>query len=179
MFQHTKEEIRHLQERDEDLGEVRKWLEQATEPDRLKRKALSPVGRLYAGLYSQLALDRGLIRYNVLDQTTGLRRSLLCLPYTLWEDTMTLAHTIGGHMAADSTLQRLRRSVYFPTMKKEVHDFVAACATCQAKQGRQKDQRHTLVSPTVGYPFQRLHVCLLYTSPSPRDRTRSRMPSSA
>ena len=25
----------------------------------------------------------------------------------------------------------------------------------------------------------RLHGCLLYTSPSPRDRTRSRMPSSA
>ena len=24
-----------------------------------------------------------------------------------------------------------------------------------------------------------LHICLLYTSPSPRDRTRSRMPSSA
>ena len=29
-----------------------------------------------------------------------------------------------------------------------------------------------------GEPFQYL-VCLLYTSPSPRDRTRSRMPSSA
>ena len=27
--------------------------------------------------------------------------------------------------------------------------------------------------------FRRLTVCLLYTSPSPRDRTRSRMPSSA
>ena len=27
--------------------------------------------------------------------------------------------------------------------------------------------------------FSRLHTCLLYTSPSPRDRTRSRMPSSA
>ena len=25
----------------------------------------------------------------------------------------------------------------------------------------------------------RVHICLLYTSPSPRDRTRSRMPSSA
>ena len=24
-----------------------------------------------------------------------------------------------------------------------------------------------------------IHICLLYTSPSPRDRTRSRMPSSA
>ena len=28
-------------------------------------------------------------------------------------------------------------------------------------------------------PFDRTLICLLYTSPSPRDRTRSRMPSSA
>ena len=31
--------------------------------------------------------------------------------------------------------------------------------------------------PKAGYPHA--EVCLLYTSPSPRDRTRSRMPSSA
>ena len=30
-----------------------------------------------------------------------------------------------------------------------------------------------------GYFEQDTHICLLYTSPSPRDRTRSRMPSSA
>ena len=37
------------------------------------------------------------------------------------------------------------------------------------------------VSEASGYGRQRGHseVCLLYTSPSPRDRTRSRMPSSA
>ena len=29
------------------------------------------------------------------------------------------------------------------------------------------------------FSWQRSHACLLYTSPSPRDRTRSRMPSSA
>jgi len=28
-------------------------------------------------------------------------------------------------------------------------------------------------------PVRRVQICLLYTSPSPRDRTRSRMPSSA
>ena len=27
--------------------------------------------------------------------------------------------------------------------------------------------------------YDESHICLLYTSPSPRDRTRSRMPSSA
>ena len=30
-----------------------------------------------------------------------------------------------------------------------------------------------------GFAFQVMYDCLLYTSPSPRDRTRSRMPSSA
>ena len=33
--------------------------------------------------------------------------------------------------------------------------------------------------PVLGDKFRRLCDCLLYTSPSPRDRTRSRMPSSA
>ena len=32
---------------------------------------------------------------------------------------------------------------------------------------------------TIGSIFAKRAACLLYTSPSPRDRTRSRMPSSA
>ena len=32
---------------------------------------------------------------------------------------------------------------------------------------------------TRDLPTEEVEVCLLYTSPSPRDRTRSRMPSSA
>ena len=35
------------------------------------------------------------------------------------------------------------------------------------------------VVPALGYTVDQMEVCLLYTSPSPRDRTRSRMPSSA
>ena len=71
-------------------------------------------------------------------------------------------------MAADNTLARLRKAVYFPAMKKEVQDYVAACATCQAKQGKQKDQRHTLVSLSVGYPFQRIHLDFLGPLPEIR-----------
>ena len=35
------------------------------------------------------------------------------------------------------------------------------------------------LSKKNGYINSKLYICLLYTSPSPRDRTRSRMPSSA
>ena len=36
-----------------------------------------------------------------------------------------------------------------------------------------------LSKPNILYYFDGKETCLLYTSPSPRDRTRSRMPSSA
>ena len=37
----------------------------------------------------------------------------------------------------------------------------------------------TKARPMAGVPYHALNTCLLYTSPSPRDRTRYRMPSSA
>ena len=40
------------------------------------------------------------------------------------------------------------------------------------------DGRFNKVANIIGQSMQ-YHPCLLYTSPSPRDRTRSRMPSSA
>ena len=39
--------------------------------------------------------------------------------------------------------------------------------------------RIAVTSDERGMEHALLYVCLLYTSPSPRDRTRSRMPSSA
>ena len=42
----------------------------------------------------------------------------------------------------------------------------------------QQDDLTSLVTATIEEPFV-LHPCLLYTSPSPRDVSRSRMPSSA
>ena len=40
-------------------------------------------------------------------------------------------------------------------------------------------QRGTNTHPGENVGIGKDHTCLLYTSPSPRDRTRSRMPSSA
>ena len=46
--------------------------------------------------------------------------------------------------------------------------FLASCHGC-----------HVVTVEHLRGPDGGLHPCLLYTSPSPRDRTRSRMPSSA
>ena len=55
-------------------------------------------------------------------------------------------------------MHRIRRSIYFPGMLKEARDYIDTCPTCQAKKKKGKEQRHTLVAPIMGYPFQRLHL---------------------
>ena len=66
--------------------------------------------------------------------------------------------------------------------------LIAACTNAR-EAGYKKMDAYTPfpvhgIDPALGIkrsflPFVVLTVCLLYTSPSPRDRTRSRMPSSA
>ena len=47
------------------------------------------------------------------------------------------------------------------------------------KAPEEKERGITISTAHVEYETAKRHYCLLYTSPSPRDRTRSRMPSSA
>ena len=56
----------------------------------------------------------------------------------------------------------------YQTLKEEVDAAVLAVM-----------QRGDFVLGGAVAEFERIFACLLYTSPSPRDRTRSRMPSSA
>eukprot|EP00656_Telonema_subtile_P033364 TRINITY_DN36957_c0_g1_i1.p1 TRINITY_DN36957_c0_g1~~TRINITY_DN36957_c0_g1_i1.p1 ORF type:complete len:102 (+),score=4.02 TRINITY_DN36957_c0_g1_i1:13-318(+) len=55
--------------------------------------------------------------------------------------------------------------------------------TCQIRMWWHPRLVASWVLPPVGFPLSPVDhpimICLLYTSPSPRDRTRSRMPSSA
>ncbi len=46
-------------------------------------------------------------------------------------------------------------------LRAEVEDFVKGCKMCQQKLRATQRQKHTLVSPTCGYPFQRLHIDLM------------------
>ena len=56
-------------------------------------------------------------------------------------------------------------------------NVVTACKRCNNhKAGRTPEQAGMEL---LAIPFRPTHACLLYTSPSPRDRQKSRMPSSA
>ena len=159
LFTHSKGEMVELQKEDEDLAEVRKWVQQGKAPDQLATRALSMAGRHYAGIFESLHIDtQGLLKYTHPNQEFLPTRSVTCLPKTVWEDTIRLAHVIGGHMAGERTLERLKSSVFFPGMSAEVSSFVEACLTCQTKGRGPKPQRHTAVPVMTGTPFSRWHI---------------------
>ena len=150
LFLHTRNEVRHLQQQYDALREVPNWLDRGCGPSKLEKSVLTRLTKTYAGLLDHLYLSGGLLWYSHADEQLQMSSPLLCLPEVLWDDTIAIAHATGGHMAAESTLCRLRTSV-----------FVAGCEDCQAKLGGPKDQRHMLVSPSSGFPFQKIHIDFL------------------
>ena len=79
----------------------------------------------------------------------------------------------------------------FTTIKTlwEKHKNKSAIAELTGHDWKTVSKVVKLIESGAGYPEKKPHsrildphkenICLLYTSPSPRDRTRSRMPSSA
>ena len=71
-----------------------------------------------------------------------------------------------------------------PKTKNPYHIYKLATAQYQLKRTVESEMSARAVladtnSKKIGVNFTMVNGCLLYTSPSPRDRTRSRMPSSA
>ena len=153
------EELVALQEGDPDMGRVRRAVQEATPLDGFTIKAMSPTGRLYAGLMESLAInEKGLLCRKQRDEIGDGDRLLVCLPAEAIPVALEHAHRIGGHKAVDATINRLKVNTFFPHMRKEVEDWIAACRECVLKQRKGPDQRHTLISQQDGYPWQRLSI---------------------
>ncbi len=154
--------VRSAQEEDRVLSRIRDWVGRKHCRTSMEVKELQEDGATYIGFSTDLVIGRdGILRRQLPARAIEPRERVLCIPESLREEAIRVAHVNGGHMGIGTTVERLRRKVYFPHMRAEVEDYIKACSICQRKTRKNADQRHTLVSPTVGYPFQRLHIDLV------------------
>ena len=159
LLEHTRDELRTLQQEDEDLSGIRNYVLKEQAPPADQVKGWSHDGKVYAGVWACLSIDQdGVIRYTAPNQEVFTPKKVPCIPKALRNDTIRAAHVTGGHMAVESTMNRLKGSVFFPQMRTHVTDFIETCLDCQAKVRKEDDQRHTLVSQPSGYPFMKIHV---------------------
>ena len=64
-------------------------------------------------------------------------------------------------------------------LKEEVRNRILEAAEKVFYKKDYRGAKLTEIAKEADIPVALIYTCLLYTSPSPRDRTRSRMPSSA
>ncbi len=151
-------ELAEAQREDNALAPIIQWVQTRSQPEKDDLRQLPLEAATYIGFLQDLCLEDQVLCRQL--PASGLRapRKVPCLPEAWWGPIIWRAHKLGGHMGINTTLRRLTGAVYFPRMRTEVTDYIVTCTTCQRKEGRQPDQRHTLCSPTTGYPFQRLHI---------------------
>ena len=116
-----------------------------------------------------------------MDNTNALIERLERVIETLSENSIKMGQMLAVH---DEKLDKQDRidAVLFEKVES-LHREVSR-STAEIKAGcerdiRKVDDRLRLMEKKMWSIFGALSICLLYTSPSPRDRTRSRMPSSA
>ena len=138
------EELRILQETDPTLGVVRKAVD--------KKESTSGVS---------FVIKDGLM-YRVVMMLLGGDSE----PYA--RDQLVLPRHLGKNKTTDRVLQRF----YWPTLRKDVADFVKRCETCQ-KTSRVKPQHAPLIPLSiVEEPFQRIAMDIV--GPLPRSSSGNR-----
>jgi hypothetical protein len=87
----------------------------------------------------------------------------IVVPKVLQQKVMTDYHEDpiqGGHLGIRRTLEKIRRSLYWDGIARDVHDFVAACHNCQMRKIDGKNASREPICPIepASGPFQRIHA---------------------
>ncbi len=155
-------DLRLAQDEDQVLGRIKEWVRKKHQPSTMEVKELPEDGATYVGFLSDLEVrENGILTRQLPARALEPRPGVSCNPESLKQEVTRVALVEGGHVGIGMTVDRLKGRVYFPKMKAEVEDYIRVCSICQRKVRKGADQKHTLVSPTAGYPFQRLHVDLV------------------
>ena len=100
---------------------------------------------------------------------------------------MSRKHKTGRHLlqipGPSNVPDRILRAMDFPTIDHRSEEFFDLAKQCLSGiKDIFKTKSHVVIYPASGtgaWEAALVNTCLLYTSPSPRDKRQSRMPSSA
>ena len=157
---YTPTELRDLQLKDPDLGKIIPWLESDSKPPLEELYLCSKsVKRLWLNR-SQLELQRGVLYYR---WERDLPSWLLVVPTALREEVLGGCHDCptSGHLGQTKTLERVKRSFYWPEMTLDVHLYVRSCATCSKNKKSKTKPRAHLQNFRAGARMERVHMDIL------------------
>ena len=90
-------------------------------------------------------------------------RMCLVAPRELRQSLLEEAHQgrFAGHLGEKKILDRLKRYVWWPGIRNDVHKFCRGCLACSSRKGTRKTCKPPLQPIPVGGPFHRIGVDVL------------------
>lgn len=103
----------------------------------------------------------------------GVSRFLqLVVPQVLREEVLKELHAgiVGGHLAEDKTMTRLKERFYWPGQHSDVKNFCRACPNCATRKTPTPKRRAPLGTIKAGYPMQIVAVDILGPLPETENK---------
>ncbi|UYV77636.1 hypothetical protein LAZ67_15001781, partial [Cordylochernes scorpioides] len=101
------------------------------------------------------------------------REWLLVVPKKRRKEIMSEYHNhmLNGHLGVARTTYRLKNKYYWPSMLKDVSEFVKTCHLCQSRKGSNQLPSGLLQPiPPANYPFERIGIDFVGPLPSMKRR---------
>ncbi|KAJ8355307.1 hypothetical protein AAFF_G00071700 [Aldrovandia affinis] len=127
---HSWEDLQRLQSQDPEVGPVIAALRAGNRPCKAPLREMSRAQRRLVGQWDRLKLQRGVLFRCLQDPRNGDDVRQLIVPELLQRQVYETLHDHGGHFSDASTINKLRRSYYWPSMVKDVQCWVRQCRRC-------------------------------------------------
>ena len=163
---YTSEEMREEQLKDPDLRTVIGWLN--GNPDPLELSTASSEAKHLWKHRVDLMIEDGVLRY----RWHGVDESpKLVLPRSLRQEALRLHHDVplAGHYSTEKTLEKLRRTMFWPGMRQDCEIYVQGCPECGRNKQYGTRARGPLGVYHAGFPLERVHIDIL--GPFPKSRS--------
>lgn len=123
-------EIGKLQRSDHVICPIYKAVSENKRPKPENQSCMEPKLKKLAKEFDRLKLRQGVLFRRIFDPKDGEEVWQVVVPEPLQREVYEGQHEHGGHFGGRSTLTRMRRKYYWPTMSVDVLDWVRQCKRC-------------------------------------------------
>ena len=154
----NRKRLYQLQLQDDDLMQVRSWIEQKRKPEKKEFQLLPAELKAYANVFEQLFLDPDEVICRVPHDPNQFKGPRVCLPPSCIDEEIYRIHQELGHMKDNATIHRVNQFYYFPNVTTHCQRIIRNCETCQQKNRAHPAQKHTYFPSMVGQPWEKISI---------------------
>ncbi|KAI4904285.1 hypothetical protein NFI96_007443, partial [Prochilodus magdalenae] len=147
-------EIEEQQKCDPDIQPIHSAVLRGKNPSLVEQRAMSPKLKKLSKQFDRLKLRHGVLFRCICHPRDGEEVWQLIVPETLQRKVYESQHEHGGHFGERGTLEMMRRSYYWPSMSRDVQDWIKQCKRCALAKDVLPRIRAPMVCDSVSAPLE-------------------------